>query len=290
MHPPSLDHAPRSLGLLLAGTLLAGCGAGPDGGAAGTTFDGSMAGPLTDSMADPFADGDRGPDEGDGDPAPGAEEPPPVDGPATNASADAVPGSGDAIRVVGALERLAATAFVELAGALETGRPLEAAERACLADHDPSTGAPPTVLRCAIPLVVGGTPVSVRAVELDPDDACLAAMGDAARDVTSVVDGCEWLSAAFTLDVEWIEPSGTGPDRRPRPLDGAEIDYTAASGRLALRSLSRPLTGTFDCGIDLARLAFDGTVDGTGDGTCPVRISGMAGRLERHAGTGVAGP
>ena len=189
-----------------------------------------------------------------------------------------------AARALGALERLGAHALVGLARKLETGAPLDELERACLGAHDRSLGEPLAALACDAPLPVADTAVALRSVRLVADDACLAALGDAARAPADVVAGCDWAAGSAVLATGWVassEPVGNSHAGGARPLRGAVLDYAAEPPTLTARHLESPPDGEFDCAAD----PIAGTVTGetSVEPDCRALVADLARRLERFA-------
>lgn len=246
------------LALVLA-CALAGC-AGGSGGDAPTAFADAPAGPGNAADAR-VSDADL--------PAGAAPE-----------AARRDPGPEDAGRAVVALERLGAHALVGLAGKLETGAPLDAAERDCLSAYDPALGEPLAALACAEPLPIAGTPVSLGAMRMRADAPCLAVLGDASRSAADVVAGCDWEGATLALATEWVAPPATasgGFEGRPRPIVGARFEYADAPPTLRVGHLPARLDGEFGCEADVASGKMSGPA------RCAADLAGHAARLEAFA-------
>ena len=191
------------------------------------------------------------------------------------------PSPADAGRAVAALERLGAHALVGLAGKLETGAPLDAAERDCLSAYAPALGEPLAALACTEALPIAGTPVALGAMRMRADAPCLATLGDASRSAADVVAGCDWEAAALALATEWVAPPAAasgGFEGRPRPIVGARFEYADAPPTLRVRHLPARLDGEFDCEADVA----SGKVT-AGPARCAADLAGHAARLEAFA-------
>lgn len=158
----------------------------------------------------------------------------------------------DTDRLLKGINRQVAFTILDLNARLSEGSELSEQQNECLGSYDPALGQQLLAINCAQSLATGDVPIFVEQASYYDTPECNAAVfnGD--------VSNCFLQSARISIGPEFrtSEPSTdttvNGPNGAQLIAAGVEIFYAINSTNLRIENAENPLTGAFQCDIDLS--------------------------------------
>lgn len=183
----------------------------------------------------------------------------------------------DTDRLLKGINRQVAFTILDLNARLSEGSDLSDQQNECLGSYDPAAGQQLLAINCAQSLATGNVPIFVEQASYYDTPDCHAAIfnGD--------VSNCFLQSARISIGPEFrsseTPTDGTvnGPNGAQLIAAGVEIFYAINSTNLRVENAAMPLTGTFQCDINLLN---NGTTASTTGQSCTSTINLAANRFD----------